>query len=351
MAAPVLYATVEEVKLAQEIRATARIDAQVYRAIDSVSRTIERVMHRRFYPELDTRTFDWPNDQYANSWRLWLDKHELASASGVTMTVAGNSVSSLDYFLRPDEGPPFTHVEIDLSGPAAFGAGDTHQRSISITGLFGYDNNEVTAGALAEALDTSETAIDVTDSEAIGIGSVVRVDSERMIVTGKTQLTSGQTLQTNLSASQANVTVAVTTGSAFIAGEVVLLDSERMLVVDISGNNLTVKRAWDGTVLATHAGSTIYVQRTLAVERGALGTTAATHSTAAPILRHVIPGPVRMLALGLSLFTVHQEQIGYGSTTGGQLGQSTRETKGTVLKELWETAYGAVGRKARVRAA
>jgi hypothetical protein len=169
---------------------------------------------------------------------------------------------------------------------------------------------------------------------------------------GKTNLDTTQNLGTNLTAATNNVTVAVGSGAAFTTGEVILIDSERMLITDIAGNNLTVKRAWDGTVLAAHTSpADIYARRALTVERGMQGTTAASHLTGATIYRFVPPSIVRTLALGATLFTLHQQHIDYAATTGGQLGQSTRETKGKALEDLWDRCYGSVGRKVRVRAA
>jgi hypothetical protein len=337
--------TREDVKGALDSKDTARSNDQIDRAIEAATTSIEGLVHRRFFPELGTRTFDWPNAQHAVPWRLWLDANEVVS---VTSLVAGGvTVSSADYFLRPDTGPPYTHIEIDLAGSAAFAGGATHQRAVAITGVFSHSADEAAAGATAEALDSSETGVDVTDSAAIGVGSIVRVDSERMVVTGKTMLTTGQTVQTPLTASASNTTVAVTTGTAFSVDEVILLDSERMLIVDIAGNNLTVKRAWDGSVLATHSGSTIYAPRTLTVTRGALGTTAASHLTAAPIVRHVVPAGIRQLAVAEALASVLQEQAGMARVVGS--GDRAMEASGKGLADLRDVVRTRYGRKARIR--
>jgi hypothetical protein len=54
-----------------------------------------------------------------------------------------------------------------------------------------------------------------------------------------------------------------------------------MLVVDRYTATVIVERQWSGSVLAAHSsGDTIYAYRTLTVQRGQLGTTAATHTTA-----------------------------------------------------------------------
>jgi hypothetical protein len=346
------YASREDVKRALDSAETARNDTQIDRALAASTGAVEGLLHRRFVPITATRYFDWPRP-YARSWRLWLDQHELISAT--TVTAGGAAIADSDYLLRPYDGPPYTHVEIDLASSAAFAAlPATHQQAVAITGVYGHSAEEASAGALAEVLDASETGVDLNSSAAaaIGVGHIIKVDSERMIVTGKTMLDSGQNLtSTSLTASAADVSVTVADGTGFAIGETILIDSERMLVVDIAGNRLVVKRAWDGTVLAAHTHTTadIYALRTLTVTRGALGTTAATHSTSAAIARHVVPGLVNALAVAEAMNVLLNEGSGYARTAGQ--GENAREYWGRQLGMLREQAYTAFGRKARLRAA
>jgi hypothetical protein len=138
-----------------------------------------------------------------------------------------------------------------------------------------------------------------------------------------------------------------TTTAAPVAGETILIDSERMLVTDVAGTVLTVVRAWDGTVPATHAGGAdIYAPRTLTVERGALGTTAAAHNTATAITRHVVPGLVRNLTIAEAVTILLQEQSGYARQMGQ--GENAR-TVGVGLEGLRQDCYRTFGRKARIR--
>jgi hypothetical protein len=162
-----------------------------------------------------------------------------------------------------------------------------------------------------------------------------------------------------VSALASDVTIAVTTGTSYAVGEILLLDSERMLIVDIAGNNLTVKRAWDGTVLAAHTGSTIYAPRRLTVTRGAVGTTAATHSNGAAITRHVVPGLIKELCVAEALNTLLQEGGGYSRVFGpgagiirgdGQRHSPGRVAGGVGMSDIRDAAYTAHGRKSRVRA-
>lgn len=342
----VWYASREDVKSALDSKETARNNAQIDRALEDGSRDVEKLCHRVFHPVTATRYRTWPSPKHGLPWKLWLEVDELISLD--TLTSGGTTIVADDYFLEPDTGPPFTAIELDRSSGAVFGGGATPQRDITLIGEFGYQHATAPAGALAEALDASETAVDVTNSAAIGVGNLITVEDERMIVTEKSMLSTAQTLQADLTAAVNDVTVAVMTGGAYHVGEVILLDSERMLIVDISGNNLTVKRAWDGSVLAAHSGSTIFAPRTLTVERGATGTTAATHADATSIARYVPPGPVRSLTIAEALNTVLQETAGYARQVGS--GDSARNASGAGLATKRKRVYDGYGRKARTRA-
>lgn len=341
------YATREDVKHALDYKETARNSSQIDRILDDASRSIESLCHRDFYPSNATRYKDWPNQQRARSWRLWLDRDELISVSA--LVAGGTTIPSTDYFLRPDTGPPYTHIEIDLDSSSAFSAGNTHQRAIAITGVFGYGTVSVPAGALAEVLDSSETGVDVTNSAVVGVGDLILIESERMIVTDKSMLDTGQNC-TVLTASAADVSITgVTSGSVF-RDEIILVDSERMRVVDVAGTTVTVKRAFDGSVLATHSnGADIYALRTLTVERGAVGTTAVSHSTATAIGRHAVPGPVRGLCIAEAVAQLIDESTGYAATqrTGEN---SERKVSRTALQERRDRVYSSHGRKVRSRA-
>lgn len=347
------YATREEIKAELDVKETARSNTRIDRALADATEAVDGLTHRVFYPQLDTRKFDWPPRQGGTSWILRLDSNELISVS--SLISGGTTITASDYLLRRADdraAPPYTRIEINLAGSGAFGGGDTYQQDIVITGLFGYRNDETSTGTTTEALDASETGIDVdaATSAAVGVGSLLRIDSERVIVTGRAQLDTGQTLGgSGLTNINNSVTVTVQSGAAFAAGETILIDGERMRVDDIAGNTLVVTRAWDGSTIAAHTvGATVYAPRTLTVERGALGTTAGTHLTAAPVYRWDAPGPVRQLCVAEALTDLLQGRSGYARTAGS--GDSERETSGLGLKDLRDRVYGSeLARKGRMR--
>jgi hypothetical protein len=305
------YATREDVKLALDSHETSRNNGRIDRLLAAASRRIDRSMARQFYPEYATKLFDWPNPQMGTSYRLWLDRQELISIS--QLKAGGNIVAPSNYSLEPNRtGPPFSRIELSLATLGSFaGNALTPQNSVSVRGTFGYGADTTPAGTLTApiASDTT-TTISVSDSGLIGVGDTILIESEYLQVTEKRMADTGQT--GSLAKDSAAVTLAVANGAVFDVNEVLLLDAERVLITDIAGNNLIVKRAWDGTVLAAHASSALFAGRTLVVTRGTLGTAASTHSALA-IARHTPPDLIRQLCIAEVLNSLQQEASGYQS--------------------------------------
>jgi hypothetical protein len=108
-----------------------------------------------------------------------------------------------------------------------------------------------------------------------------------------------------------------------------------MLVEDIASNNLTVERAYDGTVLAAHSGALdVYAYRTLTVVRGVNGTTAATHADATAISRYVPPEDVRNYVRAKAIHYLTQGRAGWTGQLGG--GEAVIEARGALLRQLEE---------------
>ena len=342
------YATREDVMRAVDSKETARNAGQIDRALEAASRNIEGLCHRTFYPETDTRYFDWPNPQHAAPWRLWLDANELISVSAISS--GGTTISTADVLLEPNQyGPPYNRLELNIGSDAAFGGGSTHQRDITITGLYGYRNDEAQVGDLDGNITSSATTLDVTAAPLIGVGSLLRIGTERMTVTGKTMRS---TFVTTTAALIAKASDDVITGvsAGFAVGETILVDGERMLIVDQSPTSLVVKRGWDGSTLAAHTlGATIYAPRTLTVTRGALGTTAASHTTGDDVYQWEPPGPVRTLTIAEAVSTLTQEHSAYSvMLRSGESGsERTRDLRGVAA--LRQQVYDSHGRKARLR--
>jgi hypothetical protein len=299
------YTTLEAVKDLLDWGESVRLGSRLERAIEAQSRAIDGgdqpslgILGRRFYPEIATRYF--PQPRRASS-PIDLGHHDLLAAT--TVTAGGVVIESGQYYLNSETGSaPYDEIELNRDYYHGWPVGSGNlSRNISILGRWGQTEATTPGGTVAAEITDSATTLTVSDGAAVGAGSLLLVGSERLNVTAKAAVTTGQTLQAPMSASMGATTLAVSNGAVFNVGEVVLLTSERMLILDVVGNSLRVKRAIQGTVCAAHAGDTIYAYRSLTVQRGVLGTTAAAHTAASAISVHVVPDLAETLCQALVL--------------------------------------------------
>lgn len=312
------YASAEAVAEAFDVATTATQTARLLRLTQTASRTVDRALNRRFYPRTGT-----------SAWRVrprsgptvWFPEEVLALTSA---DFDGSTVTG--YVLEPRHaGPPYDHFDLT---DATTGAGEV----ITLTGRFGYCEDTATAGTLASSPDADDTTITVSDASLIGLGDLLLIDSERMVVTARALTDTTANTSGALTASSAETTVPVNTGSLVKVGETITIDSERMRVIDISGNNLSVRRAVDGSVLATHANpSDVYASRLLTVERAAVGTTGASHTSSTVIYRHVPPPLITELTIAEAQVLYGQESAGW--STSGNENATTRRSADTVRKD------------------
>lgn len=326
----VSYVTREQLVGSLDVPELARRGEQVMRDLLSASRTVEGELQRIFYPQVDVREFARVGFNHRSGRpMLFLQEHELVELD--SLTVDGIVVDEANLLLRPQNGPPFNRVEFRNGVRSGL-------RDVEAAGTFGYRTDEQPAGQLVDAIDDATTTVDTTAVPAIGTGSLLRVDTERMLVAARTMLDTGQTLQDSLAASVADTSVVVVDGPTFAIGDVLRVDTERMLVRDIAGNTLVVRRGFDGTAPATHAtGAGVDALRRLTVERGVLGTGASAHDAAASVRLQLYPPQVIAYTLALTQSVLLQEIAGQTQQTEGEFGR-------TVVEMARERAKTELGR-------
>lgn len=334
---------------APDIRSSAYMAPDIDDAIVSATRAVDKLCHRGapdagipgFLPWTGTIRYDWPNDSDAKPGRLWLEEHSLLSVA--SFTSGGSTIPNGSILLEPAYGgPPYNRIEINRSTADYFQVGTgTGQQSIAINGVWlPHQLTELAPSSftLSGSPDASTTTI-ATNGPAY-VGDILRVDSERMLVQDKGWTSSGQI---GSLAGDFNVqSFTVADASGFRTGEELLIDAERVLVLDIAGTTLIVKRAWNGSTLASHTGATIYWPRSLTVKRGVLGTTAASHTSGAQIYRNLVTPLVRKLTIAYALDTLFQENTAYARTVGS--GDATRNASGRGIHDLEERVRFAHGR-------
>lgn len=343
------YASREALALALDRGLTVRSIEGLDRALYAGADTIEQELERVFWPWYGTRTFDIPADDTSTntpSWRLWLAPHDLISLE--SLTVAGAAVSLSNVQLRPDNrvNAPARWLELDRASSASFhdgGAGS--QRRASGVGLWGWSDESRRAGTVAAAVDTDDLTLDLDTAptvgvSAVGVGHLIKINSERMVVEDRAITDTGVNLAADLAATTSNTmptSVGVTSGLAFAAGEIIAVDGEWMLVERIVGNTLHVRRGYASTPVASHAnGADIYAYRRLQVARAAAGTTAGSHADGDAVTRWVAPPAIEALNIALAQEIAVQEGAAYARTVGA--GDNEREARAHGLAAAWKRA-------------
>ncbi len=314
---------------ASDVKTPANLAATIDRLLDSASRKVEKRLHRHFYPLTEAVTFTFSGGGSG----FWLDR-DLFTLTAATVDTVAQTVSAVE--LYPSHyGPPYSWVELMGS-------------EVVLTGDWGFTQDTVAAGTLDGNITIGALTLDLSDSSLVGVGDLITIDTERLLVTEKTLKDTTADLASNLTADTSEETVTLDNAALVSAGEIVTLDSERMKIIGISGNVLSVKRAWDGSTLAAHTGAVnVFAPLTCTVERAATGSTAAAQTTGVTVFRNVAPGPVRDLCLAEALVTFQQEHSAYGRTVGS--GDNERESAGRGLSAARKDAGGYL--RARLAAA
>lgn len=158
-------------------------DPELLAILEGVSRRADAWCNRKasgFGPRLGTNVYDGDG-----SLRLYLADDLLTFTSGTVAGQTGGTPAAItettDFYLEPYNRTPKRILNSHGLTSVTVGAGF---RIWSIVGKWGYsDERVVSASLLNEALDTSETAVDVDAGTDFAIGETLLVDSEQLYVT------------------------------------------------------------------------------------------------------------------------------------------------------------------------
>lgn len=209
------YSSLADFKTAIGITDTTD-DARLLLILEAVSRAIDDYCGRHFSVRSETRYFT-----PARSDRLLID--DLLSVTTLKTDEDSDldydyTWDSGDYLLHPRNSYPKTEIKVHPNGDYSFPAGLVD--SVEIAGPWGFGTGESAAPyedsttTTNEALDTTETGVDVAS------------------------------------------------GTPLSAGMTILVESEQMYVRSVSSNTATVWRGVNGTTAAAHdTGKTVYIYR------------------------------------------------------------------------------------------
>lgn len=186
-------------------------DDELFQLLLAISDWVDNYCNRHFYPRTKTLVFDGKGSAQLLAPDL-ISVTSLKEDTNADLTFNETWANS-DYWLQPYNasplehwGGPYTALRARLQGNKSDGFA-VGEQNFQIAGIWGY-------GQFSE-----DSGTDLNDAS---------------MTTTKT-------------------TVAVDDGTQFNIGQTILIGTEQMLVTAISGNNLTVSRALNGTTAAAHA--------------------------------------------------------------------------------------------------
>lgn len=245
-----------------------------------------------------------------------------------TITNDGNSLSASDYFLvgldtnRPwwSDGP-YTQIEVDPDSSVLAVWCPSEPDSVQLPVLRGmYNRSALLAATVADTTQQSDsqTTLKVSDGAQVSPGMVLLIGSEQELVTGYDSPTAAVTaLSGSLTATAEEVTV--DDASLVNVGEIIRVGFEQMKVRDRNTNTekLYVWRRWNRTQAVTHADNdAVDVYRTVNVERGVNGTTAAVHANGASIYRYFAPDDIQFLTREIATLMLNKSKGAYAGRSG-----------------------------------
>ncbi|MBA4420269.1 MAG: hypothetical protein C0391_03905 [Anaerolinea sp.] len=177
------YATVESVRTLADATSNAD-DAQYLLFIQQVSREIELISRRLFYPYIGTRNYDTPEDD------TLIIPDDLVSITTLK-NGDGSTISSDDYKLYPlNKSPKYKIVHTGTIGWLLNSLGQRYG-AIELAGVFGYvedyANGFESTGATLSAAISSSTATSCTCTTGkVKAGDLLQIESEWIYVSAVT---------------------------------------------------------------------------------------------------------------------------------------------------------------------
>lgn len=240
-----------------------------------------------------------------------------------TITNDGTSLVSTDYILKPDHGywpnGPYGIIHVD---PDAVNLGSWADEldGVVIAGRWGLYERSVVTGATVQdnPQSDSQTTLKVSDGGKISPGMVLYIGTEQELVTGWGAVTASVTTL-NGAVAVADDYITLVNSTLVNLGEIVRVNLEDMKIraINTTTHKAYVYRQWNGTARAAHTTSTaVDVYRTVNVDRGVNGSTAAAHVQAVAISRLIPPSDVQLLAKKVATLIINQAKSGYQGRTG-----------------------------------
>ena len=232
------YATLDEFKQKFYPAGTTSVtaeDTMLKNVLENTCRAIDLAYGRHWHPVVATRYFSTASPEYCLTDDLLAVTTLATDDAGdrAYSTIWSASDYDLEPFNAPDLHPPQPYTRI-LVAPNSGKRFPTLRRGVKLAGTFGfYDVRRTASATVAEAVDSSETVIDVSAATEFSEGQTLLIGSEQMHVQSVDTTSTPKTL-TVLRARNGTTAAAHDSGAAIqiyeypIVHEVALLMAERL---------------------------------------------------------------------------------------------------------------------------
>jgi len=307
-----IFCTLNEVIQDMHLRGD---EGSILERIKAASVTIDREIGN-FIPIVETRSFSGRCDRNLKVDPL-LEVTDAITDNGVT-------VSSTEFTLLP-ESPQWIHGAYNMIKKTygLWGYG-----SVAVPGSWGKYSE---LAAVMDSFTMTDKAVELTvlDGSLLDVGMVLLIEDEQIAISGGHGSTNSPdadaaTSKVNGAIIEADQVITVDNGAEFHRGEVLAIGNEDLLITRISGNDLTVERGWNNTLIEDHADdAAIGVYRTFAVDRGVNGTTAAAHTSRA-VERYLVPADINWICRQIAGLMHKKAQSGFQGMVGNaETGQTS----------------------------
>lgn len=188
-----VYATLAQLRTFLEsggVTMSVDDDAKLISYLMMGSRLMDQIYKRRFYPLVETRTYD-----YQNSTALTFDDDLLEVT---TLAVEGTTITASEYLLYPLNKTPKGWLEMKDDSTEDLSYSDRAQGAITVLGMWGYHDDWASAWADSQdevkdnPLTAAATSLTVNDADGgdengltprFAVGDLLKIEDEYLAVT------------------------------------------------------------------------------------------------------------------------------------------------------------------------
>lgn len=271
----------------------------------------------QFIPVTETRSFDGKG-----TLNLWID----ALLAITTVTDDGTALGASDYVPYPlmKHWPNGPYSRLTIDPDSARSVWTDEEDVIEIAGRWGLYEEAIATGATVQSnpLAAGGTSLVVSNGAKAGVGMVLKIESEQLLVTASEAPTdTTANLAEDLDNSEEEWDLS--SAASINVGEILRVDFEQAKVLDKVSNTVAVKRGWNETKIVAHTtAADVYAYRTFTVKRGCNGTTDAAHVQGTAISRYIPPFDVNWLCRQIAGLMLKKAQSGFAGKVGNaELGE------------------------------